>query len=39
MRTNRWFYAPGLHFTIRLRQMVKMLDARIQAMDNGPVAL
>ena len=27
-------YAPGLHFKSRLSESVKMLDARIQTMDN-----
>lgn len=27
-------YAPGLHFKIPLIESVKMLDARIQTMDN-----
>lgn len=28
-------YAPGLHFKIPFIESVKMLDARIQTMDNG----
>lgn len=31
--------APGLHFKIPFIESVKMLDARIQTMDNQPIAL
>lgn len=32
-------YAPGLHFKIPFIESVKMLDARIQTMDNQLTAL
>ena len=32
-------YSPGLHFKIPFIETVKSLDARIQTMDNRPIAL
>ncbi len=32
-------YSPGLHFKLPFIESVKMLDARIQTMDNQPIAL